>query len=44
MKLNIAICDDDEAAIEYLKSCITHFYLRLMWRFLSQHLQAEEHS
>ena len=26
MKLNIAICDDDEAAIEYLKSCITHFY------------------
>ena len=25
MKLNIAICDDDEAAIEYLKSCITHF-------------------
>ena len=42
MKLNIAICDDDEAAIEYLKSCITHFYFA--WKFLSLHLQAEEHS
>ena len=44
MKLNIAICDDDEAAIEYLNPVSHIFILRLMWKFLSLHLQAEEHS